>query len=95
MIDTTLRVLYNDGICSLEFILVLVCQVVIVFPLTLSYWAGSEKIKGWVHSRFRFCPRGVKKDFVAGEIATVFSVETQTRNVIQTKYFFFSFLVEC
>lgn len=81
---------------AVEFILLLVCQVVIVFPLTLSYWAGSEKIEGWVHSRFRFCQRGVKKDFVAGEIATVFSVETQTRNVLQTKYsFFFSFLVEC
>lgn len=74
---------------AVEFILLLVCQVVIVFPLTLSYWAGSEKIEGWVHSRFRFCQRGVKKDFVAGEIATVFSVETQTRNVLQTKYSFF------
>lgn len=34
----------------------------------------------------------MKKDFVAREIATVYSVETQTRIVIQTKCSFLSFL---
>lgn len=90
MTDKTLRVLCKDGIWSLEFILVLVCQVVIVFPFTtLNYQGRFRKDRRLSSFRVRFGQGGVKKDSVARETATVFSLETQTRIVIQIKSFFF------